>query len=106
MGVAANLFRPQYTGSPLRKPNATVNVDVVGGAAPGTAAQVVTDVGTLGLHKLSNARIKRACEPPGLLKPIVRPSQQVVVRYVDNGKVTAETRYEFISMCKSASRTR
>jgi hypothetical protein len=87
-------FRPQYTGSPLRKPDATVNIDVVGGAVTGAATQVVTDVTSLGLHKLSNSRIKRACEPPALLKPIVRPAQQVVVRYVDNGKVVAETHYD------------
>jgi len=86
-------FRPQYTGSPLRKPDATLSIDVVGGAAVG-ASHVVTDVGSLGLHKLSSARIKRACEPPALLKPIVRPSRQVVVRYVDNGKVVAETKYD------------
>ena len=87
-------FRPQYTGSPLRKPDPTVSVDVVGAAAAGIASQTVGDAAASGLTKLSSSRIKQACEPPGLLKPIVRPAQQVVVRYVDNGKVVAETRYD------------
>ena len=86
-------FRPQYTGSPLRKPDTTVNVDVVGSPS-GAAARTVADAASIGLQKLSSGRIKRACEAPALLKPIVRPAQHVVVRYVDNGKIVAETRYD------------
>jgi hypothetical protein len=29
-----------------------------------------------------------------MLKPIVRPARQVVVHYVDNGQVVAETKYD------------
>lgn len=88
-------FRPQYTGSPLRKPDTTVNVDVVGGASLlGGASQTVADAASIGLQKLSSSRIKRACEAPTLLKPIVRPAQHVVVRYVDNGKIVAESHYD------------
>jgi len=88
-------FRPQYTGSPLRKPNPTVNVDVSAAKAVGVATQAVTAAAaTGGLRKLSSARLKAACEAPSLLKPIVRPAQQVVVRYMDNGKVVAERRYD------------
>lgn len=86
-------FRPHYTGSPLRKPDTTVSVDVVGGAG-GAGKQIVSDVGAIGLHKISNERIRQACEAPGLLRPIVRPSQHVVVRYVDNGRVVAQTSYD------------
>ena len=87
-------FRPQYTGSPLRKPDPTVNVDVVGSSVAGGAVQSIANAVGSGLSKLSSSRIKTACEPPGLLKPIVRPAKQVVVRYVDNGKVVAVTRYD------------
>ncbi len=87
-------FRPQYTGSPLRKPDPTVNVDVSAARAAGLPTQTVTAAAATGLTKLSSSRIKVACEPPGLLKPIVRPAQHVVVRYVDNGKVVAETSYD------------
>jgi hypothetical protein len=87
-------FRPQYTGSPLRKPDPTVSVDVVGVPASGRATQAVTDAAAMGLSKLSNSRIKSACEPPTLLKPIVRPAKYVVVRYLDNGRVVAQTRYD------------
>ena len=86
-------FRPQYTGSPLRKPDATVNVDVVGTSVD-FSTQTVADAASLGLQKLSNNRIKRACQPPGLLKPIVRPAQHVTVRYVNNGKIVAESHYD------------
>jgi hypothetical protein len=87
-------FRPQYTGSPLRKPDTTVNVDVVGARAASGASPSVTAAAAIGLGKLSNSRIKSACEPPTLLKPVVRPAKYVVVRYVENGKVVAETRYD------------
>ncbi len=84
-------FRPQYTGSPLRKPDATLNVDVVGvpgaGAAEAAAAAIA-------LGKLPSSRLKAACEPPALLRPVVRPAKFVVVRYVDNGKVVAQARYD------------
>jgi hypothetical protein len=86
-------FRPQYTGSPLRKPDATVNVDISAAGAAGISTQTVAAAGA-GLVKLSNSRLKQACEPPGLLKPIVRPAQQVVVRYLENGHVVAEKRYD------------
>jgi hypothetical protein len=86
-------FRPQYTGSPLRKPDTTVNVDVVG-APVDFATQTVGDASALGLQKLPSNRIKQACRPPGLLRPIVRPAQHVTVRYVSNGKIVAETRYD------------
>ncbi len=88
-------FRPQYTGSPLRKPDATVNVDISAARAAGVSTQTVAAAASgAGLQKLSNSRLKEACEPPGLLKPIVRPAQQVVVRYLDNGHVVAEKRYD------------
>jgi hypothetical protein len=83
-------FRPQYTGSPFRKPDPTVNVDVSAAKAAGVATATVTALAETGLTKLSNSRLKQACEPPTLLKPIVRPAQRVVVRYLDNGKVVAE----------------
>jgi hypothetical protein len=86
-------FRPQYTGSPLRKPDTTVNVDVVG-APRDFSTQGVVDAATVGLQRLSSARIKRACEAPALLKPVVRPSQHVTVRYVSNGRVVAESHYD------------
>ena len=87
-------FRPQYTGTPLRKPDPTVHVDVSAARAAGLATATVTAAAATGLQKLSDARIKTACEPPGLLKPIMRPAEQVVVRYMDNGKVVAEKRYD------------
>ena len=87
-------FRPQYTGSPLRKPDPTVSIDVSAAKAAGVATQAVTAAAATGLRKLSSSRLKAACEPPGLLKPIVRPAQQVVVRYMDNGRVVAERRYD------------
>jgi len=87
-------FRPQYTGSPLRKPNPTLNVDVTAAKAAGITTQAATAAAASGLTRLSTGRIKDACEPPDLLKPIVRPAQQVIVRYLDNGKVVAETRYD------------
>ncbi len=87
-------FRPQYTGSPFRKPNATVNVDVSAARAAGVSTRTVTAAAVGTLQKLSSARLKDACQPPALLKPIVRPAQQVVVRYLDNGKVVAETTYD------------
>jgi hypothetical protein len=86
-------FRPQYTGSPLRKQDATVNVDVVGAAASG-ATPSVKAAAAVGFAKISNSRIKSACEPPTLLKPVVRPAKYVVVRYLENGKVVAQTRYD------------
>ena len=86
-------FRPQYTGSPLRKPDTTVNVDVVGAAAAG-ATPAVTAAAAIGLGKLPDSRIKSACEPPTLLKPVVRPAKYVLVRYMENGKVVAQTRYD------------
>ena len=88
-------FRPQYTGSPLRKSDQTLSVDVVGGALDAApVAQTVTAAAALGLQQMSSSRIKRACQPPALLKPVVRPAQQVTVRYVDNGRVVAETKYD------------
>lgn len=87
-------FRPQYTGSPFRKPDATVDVDVSAARAAGVATQTVTALATSSLTKLSGSRLKDACEAPTLLRPIVRPAQQVVVRYLDNGKVVAETHYD------------
>lgn len=87
-------FRPQYTGSPLRKPDPTLTVDVTAGRAAGIATQTLTAAAAAGSRKLSPARLKAACEAPGVLKPIVRPARQVVVHYVDNGKVVAETTYD------------
>jgi hypothetical protein len=85
-------FRPQYTGSPLRQPIPTVNVDVTPARAAGVATQLLTATALPGSQKLSFNRLKEACEPPALLKPIVRPAQQVVVRYMVNGRVVAEKR--------------
>ena len=86
-------FRPQYTGSPLRKPDATVTVDANAfRAASSISASALTADSNTGLSKV-NKRLKDACEPPGILKPIVRPARQVIVRYINNGKVVAETRY-------------
>jgi hypothetical protein len=87
-------FRPQYTGSPFRKPDTTVDVDVSTARAAGVATQTVTSLAATTLTKLSSSRLKDACEAPTLLRPIVRPAQQVIVRYLDNGKVVAETRYD------------
>ena len=87
-------FRPQYTGSPLRKPDPTVTVDAnAARAASGIGTSALTAASNTALSKVSNKRLKDACEPPGILKPIVRPARQVIVRYVNNGKVVAETRY-------------
>ena len=83
-------FRPQYTGSPLRKSDSTVNVDLVPPPRPASAHRRWPPRRETGLSKLSKARLKQACEPPLLLKPIVRPAHQVVVRYTNNGKVVAE----------------
>jgi hypothetical protein len=85
-------FRPQYTGSPLRKPVPTVNVDVTEARASGVATASLTATAVPGSQKLSIDRLKEACEPPALLKPIVRPAEQVVVRYMVNGRVVAEKR--------------
>jgi len=87
-------FRPQYTGSPLRRPDPTLNIDVSALRAAGLATQTVAAAAAGGVKKISSSRLKQACEPPGLLKPIVRPAQWVIVRYIDNGKVVAETRYD------------
>ena len=87
-------FRPQYTGSPLRKSDQTLSVDVIGAAGTGAVAQTATAAAALGLQQMASSKIKRACEPPALLKPVVRPAQQVTVRYVDNGRVVAETKYD------------
>jgi hypothetical protein len=84
-------FRPQYTGSPLRKPDPTVTVDMTARAA-GVASKVLTAVAGPGSQKLSIKRLKAACEPPSVLRPIVRPAQQVVVRYTVNGRVVVEKR--------------
>jgi hypothetical protein len=86
-------FRPQYTGSPFRKSDSTVNVDVSTARAAGIATHTVTSLAATSLTKLSSGRLKDACEAPALLRPIMRPAQQVIVRYLDNGKVVAETRY-------------
>lgn len=88
-------FRPQYTGSPLRKPDQTLTIEVAMPA--GQAADIATSALTAGAaaaHRVSTSRLKSACEAPGPLKPIVRPARQVVVHYVDNGRVVAETRYD------------
>jgi hypothetical protein len=88
-------FRPQYTGSPLRKPDQTLTIEVAlpaGGA--GAVAASALSASAAASHKLSAGRIKSACEAPGPLRPIVRPARQVVVHYVDNGQVVAETRYD------------
>src|SRR5438034_9681835 len=68
-------FRPQYTGSPLRRPDPTVNVDVTSAQAGGVASQLLTATALPGSPKLSIHRLKEACEAPGLLKPIVRPAR-------------------------------
>ena len=86
--------RPQYTGSPFRKPDATLNIDVGAAKVGGVASAAVATVGETGLQKLSNRRIKQACEAPALLSPIVRPAQRLVVRYLDNGKVVSEQVYD------------
>jgi hypothetical protein len=83
-------YRPQYTGSPFRKSDPTVNIDLSAAAAAGLGTQTVAAAAQTGLSKVSNNRIKQACEPPLLLKPIVRPARQVVVRYTSNGRVVAE----------------
>jgi hypothetical protein len=85
-------FRPQYTGSPLRRPDPTVSVDVTPARAGGVATQLSTAIARPGSQKLSINRLKAACEPPALLKPIVRPAREVVVRYLVNGRVVAEKR--------------
>jgi hypothetical protein len=85
-------FRPQYSGSPLRRPDPTVNVDVTPAGAGGVATQLLTATALPGSQKLSINRLKAACEPPALLKPIVRPAREVVVRYMVNGRVVAEKR--------------
>jgi hypothetical protein len=87
-------FRPQYTGSPLRKPDPTLTIDVTAGRAAGIATSTLTAAAAAASHKLSVGRLKAACEAPGVLKPIVRPARQVVVHYVDNGRVVAETHYD------------
>lgn len=63
-------FRPRLTGSPLRKPDPTVTV----------------------AHEPSKATLEAACEPPNLLRPIVRNARQVVVRLTAKGKPVTETR--------------
>ena len=83
-------FRPQYTGSPFRKSDVTltVHLDVLGvGAAAANAA-----VGAL--PGAPARQIRAACEPSPLLRPIVRPSQHVVVRYMKGTRVVAEKRYD------------
>jgi hypothetical protein len=87
-------FRPQYTGSPFRKPDATLNIDVSAAATTGLPSAAVTAVGDVGLQKISNRRIKQACEPPAVLTPIVRPAKRVVVRWLDGRKVVAEKVYD------------
>jgi hypothetical protein len=87
-------FRPQYTGSPLRKPDQTLTVDVTAGRAAGISTETLTTAAASASHNLSPSRLKAACEPSGLLRPIVRPARQVVVHYVDNGRVIAETHYD------------
>jgi len=87
-------FRPQYTGSPLRKPDPTITVDVTAGRAAGISTQALTAAAANGMNKLSSSRLKEACQAPGPLRPIVRPARQVIVRYTDNGKVVAENRYD------------
>jgi hypothetical protein len=86
--------RPQYTGSPFRKPDATLNIDIGAARAAGVSSAAVATVGETGLQTLSKHRIKQACEPPALLTPIVRPAQRLVVRYIDNGKVVSEKVYD------------
>jgi hypothetical protein len=88
-------FRPQYTGSPLRKPDQTLTIEVAmpAGQVGAVAASALTASATAS-HKLSAGRVKSACEAPGVLRPIVRPARQVVVRFVDNGQVVAETKYD------------
>jgi hypothetical protein len=87
-------FRPQYTGSPFRKADATLDVDVSAAKAAGVATPALTAAAASGVDKVSNSRLKVACQPPALLKPIVRPALHVDVRYLDNGKVVAEHRYD------------
>src|SRR5262249_47615401 len=88
-------FRPQYTGSPLRKPDQTLTIDVAtpSGGAGAVATSALTAAATAS-HKLSSDRLKSACDAPGVLNPLVRPAREVVVHYVDNGQVVAETRYD------------
>ena len=83
-------YRPQYTGSPFRRSDSTVNIDLSAATAAGLGAQTVAAAAQTGLSKVSKARLKQACEPPLLLRPIVRPAHQVVVRYTNNGRVVAE----------------
>src|SRR5262245_60747360 len=61
-------FRPQYTGSPLRRPNATLTVDVTAGRAAGIATSTLTAAAAAASHKLSPSRLKAACEAPGVLR--------------------------------------
>ena len=75
-------FRPQYTGSPLRKPDPTVNVDVSAAKAVGVSTSAVTAAAATGLTKLSSSRIKEACEPPALLKPIVEAATGIMANRI------------------------
>jgi hypothetical protein len=87
-------FRPQYTGSPLRKSDPTLTIDVTAGRAAGISTSALTAAAAAGSRTLSYARLKSACQAPAVLKPIVRPARQVVVEYVDNGQVVSEARYD------------
>ena len=65
LGVASRSFRPQYTGSPFRKPDATVNVDVSAARAAGVSTQTVTAARRSGLQKLSSSRLKDGLRAAG-----------------------------------------
>jgi len=93
-------LRPQYSGSPFRKPDPTITVDVSAWKLPGGAAPAAL-IAQTAVPQPANSRLKAACEPPRLLRPIIRPSQHVDVRYVDNGRVVAERVYDCKSLPKA-----
>ena len=85
-------FRPQFTGSPLRERDATITVDLA--VSKSSGADALRAVATTALQRPSNTKIKAACEPPGLLRPIVRPSQRVTIRFVEDGHVVAQQSFD------------
>ncbi len=82
-------FRPQYTGSPFRKPDPTMDVDL--GVVPTVTAATAAAVAR---SKPSDSRLESVCRPPTLLRPVVRPAHSVVGRYLRHGHVVAQTRYD------------
>ncbi len=85
-------FRPQYTGSPFRKPDPTVDVDL--GVVPTGKTATAATAAAVARSKPSDSRLGSVCRPPILLRPVVRSADSVVVRYLGNGRVVAQTRYD------------